>query len=99
MVGRIKDMIKIGGNRVSAKEIEEAILEHPGVLEAAVIGVPDDLLGEAPKAFIVARKEGAKGLLKDLLSFLRKRLAAYKVPKIYEIRDTLPKNEAGKISS
>ncbi len=55
VVGRSKDMIKIGGNRVSAKEIEEALHEHPAVIEVAVVGVADDVLGEAPKAFIVVR--------------------------------------------
>ena len=97
VVGRSKDMIKIGGNRVSAKEIEEALHEHPAVLEAAVIGVPDDVLGEAPKAFVVV-KPGIPGeLLGELQVFLQKRLAVYKIPKLFEIRESLPKNESGKI--
>jgi long-chain acyl-CoA synthetase len=97
VVGRSKDMIKIGGNRVSAKEIEEALHEHPAVLEAAVIGIPDDILGEVPKAFIVVKPGISEGLLGELPAFLQKRLAVYKVPKLFEIRDALPKNEAGKI--
>jgi long-chain acyl-CoA synthetase len=97
VVGRSKDMIKIGGNRVSAKEIEEALHEHPAILEAAVIGVPDDVLGEAPKAFIVVKPEMAEGLLGELPAFLQQRLAVYKIPKLFEIRDSLPKNESGKI--
>jgi acyl-CoA synthetase (AMP-forming)/AMP-acid ligase II len=97
VVGRSKDMIKIGGNRVSAKEIEEAIHEHPGVAEVAVIGAPDDILGEVPKAFIVAREGYADDLRAQLIAFLRERLAAYKIPKHVEIRDSLPKNESGKI--
>ncbi|HPW18351.1 MAG TPA: AMP-binding protein [Candidatus Aminicenantes bacterium] len=97
VVGRTKDMIKIGGNRVSAKEIEEALHEHPGIVEAAVVGVPDEVLGEAPKAILVVKKEAADGILEELPSFLQKRLAVYKIPKNYEIRDSLPKNEAGKV--
>ena len=97
VVGRTKDMIKIGGNRVSAKEIEEALHEHPAVLEAAVIGIPDEVLGEAPKAFIVPREDAGKGWLEELPAFLQKRLAPYKVPRFYELRDALPKNEAGKV--
>jgi acyl-CoA synthetase (AMP-forming)/AMP-acid ligase II len=97
VVGRTKDMIKIGGNRVSAKEIEEALHEHPAVLEAAVVGVPDEVLGEAPKAFIVVKKGASEGLLEELPAFLQKHLAVYKIPKLYEIRDALPKSESGKI--
>jgi len=97
VVGRTKDMIKIGGNRVSAKEIEEAFHEHPAIIEAAVIGVADDVLGEAPKAFIVIKPGVSAGLLEELPAFLQQRLALYKIPKLSEIRDSLPKNEAGKI--
>ncbi len=97
IIGRSKDMIKIGGNRVSAKEIEDIIYEHSGVVEAAVIGVPDDVLGEAPKAYLVVNKENRGTILKEMQTFLLGRLAAYKIPKSFEIWDTLPKNEAGKI--
>jgi acyl-CoA synthetase (AMP-forming)/AMP-acid ligase II len=97
VVGRTKDMIKIGGNRVSAKEIEEALHEHPGIVEAAVIGIPDEVLGEAPKAFIVPREGAGQRLLEELPAFLQKRLAPYKVPRLYEVREALPKNEAGKV--
>jgi len=97
VVGRTKDMIKIGGNRVSAKEIEEALHEHPAVAEAAVIGVPDEVLGEAPKAFLVLKKGAPEGLAGELPAFLQKHLAVYKIPKLYEIRPSLPKNEAGKV--
>lgn len=97
VVGRTKDMIKIGGNRVSTKEIEEAIHEHPAIVEAAVIGVPDHVIGETPKAFLVIKKGTAEGLLEELPVFLQKHLAVYKIPRLYEIRTALPKNEAGKI--
>jgi len=97
VVGRSKDMIKIGGNRVSAKEIEEALHEHPAIIEAAVLGVPDDVLGEAPKAYIVVRKGAGENIVAELPAFLQKHLAVYKIPKLYEIRESLPKNDAGKI--
>jgi len=97
VIGRSKDMIKIGGNRVSAKEIEEALHEHPAVIEAAVIGIPDDVLGEAPKAFIVVKKGSGENIIGELPNFLQGHLALYKIPKLYEIRDSLPKNDSGKI--
>jgi acyl-CoA synthetase (AMP-forming)/AMP-acid ligase II len=98
VVGRSKDMIKVGGNRVSAKEIEEVLYEHSDISEAAVIGIDDDILGEAIKAFVVLRngqnKNGADELI---MSFLREHIAPYKLPKYIEYRDSLPKNESGKI--
>jgi len=97
IVGRTWDMIKVGGNRVSAKEIEEALYEHPAVCEAAVVGVPDDLLGEVPKAFLVLKQGGSEGLEEALREFLSGQIASYKIPKSFEFRDSLPKNEAGKI--
>ena len=97
IVGRTKDMIKIGGNRVSAKEIEEALHEHPAVAEAAVIGVPDEIMGESPKAFVVIKESFGKDAIEQLPGFLQNHLALYKIPKIYEIRDSLPKTESGKI--
>ena len=97
VVGRSKDMIKIGGNRVSAKEIEEALHEHPAIAEAAVIGVPDDVLGEAPKAFLVLKKGFEEKVAVELPAFLQKCLAIYKIPKQYEFRESLPKSESGKI--
>ncbi|NOX89714.1 MAG: acyl--CoA ligase, partial [Calditrichaeota bacterium] len=72
VVGRSKDMIKIGGNRASAKEIEDAIYEHPGIADVAVIGVADETLGEAPKAFVVLKDLSLKDKIKEELAlFLR----------------------------
>ncbi|MBD3317742.1 MAG: AMP-binding protein [Chitinivibrionales bacterium] len=96
VVGRAGDMLKIGGKRTSAKEIEEAILEIPQVREVAVIGIEDPVLGEAPKACIVPRKDGILDGI-DLRHLLAKRLPLYKIPKIVELRTSLPKNQAGKI--
>jgi acyl-CoA synthetase (AMP-forming)/AMP-acid ligase II len=96
IVGRKREMIKSGAHRIAPKEIEETILEHASVLEAAVIGVPDAVLGESIRAFIVARE----GLAIDpdgIAAFCRERLASYKVPQRFELRDALPKNAAGKI--
>jgi acyl-CoA synthetase (AMP-forming)/AMP-acid ligase II len=97
VVGRTKDMIKIGGNRVSAKEIEEAIHEHPAIIEVAVVGIPDEVLGEAPRAFLVVKESYRGKIMEELVEYLKQRLAFYKIPKSFEIRDSLPKNESGKI--
>ncbi|HMA76987.1 MAG TPA: AMP-binding protein [Candidatus Krumholzibacteriaceae bacterium] len=96
VVGRSKDIIKVKGFRVSAKEIEEKILELDEVHETAVIGVEDDILGEAVKAFIVPRSEGDCD--SDMIEkHLRKNLPQYKLPKFIEFRGKLPKNKSGKI--
>jgi len=96
VVGRKKDMIKVGGERVSGKEVEEKILEMDEVHEVAVIGVDDPTLGEAIKAFIVPRSDAV--LDEDKVkNFLRNGLPSYKIPKYIEFRTELPKNKAGKI--
>ena len=97
VVGRAKDMIKVGANRISAKEVEEKLLEHPGIHEIAVIGVEDPILGEAIKAYIVPKPGYADLNKKDILQFAREHLPAYKVPKYIEFMDALPKSAAGKI--
>ncbi len=96
VVGRSKDMIKAGAHRISPKEIEDAMLEFPEVHEAAVIGVPDEILGEAIKAFVVFRP-GTTPDLEALKLFLGRRLPPYKLPGQYAVREDLPKNESGKI--
>ncbi len=95
VVGRSKDMIKSAAHRISPKEIEEAILEHPMAHEAAVIGIPDEFLGESIKAFVVAKDASLD--VDELTAFLGKRLPSYKVPQSIEVRDALPKNPSGKI--
>lgn len=103
VVGRTRDMIKVGGNRVSAGEIEQVFYEHPSIAEAAVIGIKDDILGEAIKAFVVFKStpKGANGneksKLGSLQKFLQLRLAAYKMPQQIVVRSSLPKNKAGKV--
>ncbi len=96
IVGRKKEMIKVGGQIVYAPEVEAALQKHEAVDEAAVIGVPDSLRGETVKAFVVLR-ESAKTTSEDLRYFAREHLAHFKVPQSIEIRSTLPKNRTGKI--
>ncbi len=96
-VDRAKDIIKYKGYLVSAAEVETVLYEHPAVKETCVIGIPDQVVGERIKAFVVLRDD-AKGITShDLIKWCRKKLAPYKVPRIIEIRDVLPKSSAGKI--
>lgn len=94
--GRSKEILKIGGHRVSPVEIEHVIAEHPDVVEAAVIGVEDRLRGEVPAAFVVVRP-GANPSQESLQRFCQERLAPYKVPVAFTLVDSLPRNQAGKL--
>lgn len=95
IVDRKKDMILISGFNVYPNEVEDVVVSHPGVIEAAVIGVPDERSGEAVKAFVV-RKD--PNLTKEaLIAYCRENLTAYKVPHLIEFRDELPKTNVGKI--
>nr|WP_236588231.1 long-chain fatty acid--CoA ligase [Tumebacillus amylolyticus] len=98
IVDRKKDMILSGGFNVYPRDIEEVLYQHPAVQEAVVVGVPDEYRGESAKAFVVLR-EGLdpSGLEQELDDWCRERLAAYKVPRIYEFRAELPKTAVGKI--
>ncbi len=95
IVGRKKEMIKVAGEIVFEPEVESVILKHQAVAEAAVIGVPDKLRGEVPKAFVV-RKEGSSLSEEELRSFLKEHLAHYKIPHYFEFPSQLPKNRTGK---
>ena len=95
IVDRKKDMILVSGFNVYPNELEEVIASHPGVLECAVIGVPDAKTGEAVKAFIV-RKDPAL-TAEDVIKFCGTQLTNYKVPKLIEFRTELPKTNVGKI--
>ncbi|MBV8217936.1 MAG: hypothetical protein JO325_05705, partial [Solirubrobacterales bacterium] len=94
---RAKDMIIRGGENIYPREIEEVLYAHPGVLECAVIGVPDEVRGEEVVA-IVAPKPGAELDGDELKVWAAERLAAFKVPRRFEIRPELPKTPTGKIS-
>ncbi|UCE09955.1 MAG: long-chain fatty acid--CoA ligase [Candidatus Thorarchaeota archaeon] len=96
IVGRKKEMWISGGENVFPSEIEEILYQHPAILEAAVIGIPDDFWGEVGKAFLVL-KEGLSLSEEEIREYLTVRLAKYKIPKHYEFRETLPKSAAGKI--
>ncbi len=95
IVDRKKDMILVSGFNVYPNEIEEVIASHPGVLECAVIGVPDAKSGEAVKAFVV--KKDPNVTAEDIIKFSATQLTAYKVPKQIEFRTDLPKTNVGKI--
>jgi long-chain acyl-CoA synthetase len=96
IVGRKKEMIKAAGQIVYAPEVEAVFYKNEAVLEVAVIGVPDQLRGEAVKAF-VALKDGHTLSAEELRYFAREHLANFKVPQSIEIRTNLPKNRTGKI--
>jgi len=96
IVGRKKEMIKVGGEIVFEPEVEGVIHKHSDVAEVAVVGVADKLRGEVPKAFIVL-KEGKSLNEEDLRFFLRQHLAHFKIPHYFEFFASLPKNRAGKI--
>jgi long-chain acyl-CoA synthetase len=97
IVDRSKDMIIRGGENIYPREIEEVIYEHPGILECAVIGVPDPVRGEEVLA-IVAPRAGAELDVDELSGFAAQRIATYKLPRRFEIRAELPKTPTGKIS-
>jgi long-chain acyl-CoA synthetase len=95
IVDRKKDMILVSGFNVYPNEIEDCLTKHPGVLEAAVIGVPDGAAGEAVKAYIVKRDAGLS--LDDVKAHCKSHLTGYKAPKFIEFRSELPKSNVGKI--
>ena len=96
IVGRRSEIIKSGAYRISPKEIEEVILESPGIHEAAVVGTPDDILGEMVVAYIVA-KPGCTLDAKEILTHCWKQLPPFKVPRRVVFVESLPKNQSGKV--
>jgi amino acid adenylation domain-containing protein len=96
-VGRKDDIIKSRGEKVSPKEVENVLCSHTAVAEAAVVGVPDPVLGEAIKA-VVTLKPGSPATEKEILRFCSQHLEDFMVPKTVEIRDALPKTSNGKIN-
>jgi long-chain acyl-CoA synthetase len=95
IVDRKKDMIAVSGFKVFPNEVEEVAMSHGGLLECAVVGVPDKHSGEAAKLFAV--KKNPDVTANELRAFLATKLASYKVPKQIEFRDELPKTNVGKI--
>ncbi len=91
---RIKDMFTVGGFNVYPAEVENTLAGHPGIVEAAVVGIPDARLGQVGKAFVVVRDD----LDPDTITtWLKDRLANYKQPRAYELVDSLPRNASGKV--
>ncbi|MDQ2821922.1 MAG: long-chain-fatty-acid--CoA ligase [Pseudomonadota bacterium] len=95
IVDRKKDMIIVSGFNVYPNEVEGVVAAHPGVLECAVVGVPDANSGEAVKLFIVRKDPNLSG--EDMMAWCREELTGYKRPRFIEFRDTLPKTNVGKI--
>jgi acetyl-CoA synthetase len=98
-VGRADDVIKSAGHLIGPFEVESALIEHPAVAEAGVIGIPDDTVGEVVKAFVALKPgfEPGEALMRELLGHARKRLGAAVAPKSIEFRANLPKTRSGKI--
>jgi fatty-acyl-CoA synthase len=92
---RAKDVIISGGENISTIEIEQVLLRHPAVLEAAVVGIPDDHWGEVPKAFVTL-KDGASATADEIVATCRQHLARFKAPRAVEF-GPLPKTSTGKI--
>jgi long-chain acyl-CoA synthetase len=106
IVDRKKDMIIRGGLNVYPREVEEVLQAHPAVSVCAVVGVPDEALGEEVKAFVVVQEGYAHrlagdaerlGLAEEMIAYCRKRMAAYKYPRQVEFRDTLPMMASGRV--
>ena len=96
IVERKKDLIIAGGYKIYPREVEEVLYQHPGVKEAAALGVPDAYRGETVKVVIVPQ-DGAGLTAADIEAHCRRLLAVYKVPKIIEFRSELPKSAVGKV--
>jgi len=96
--GRTKDMVKYKGYKVMAREVEEKLMEHPAILEAGVVGIPDPNIGETIKAFVVLR-EGYSDKVneQEIIEWSKERFAAYKYPRHVEFIETLPRTGVGKI--
>lgn len=95
IVDRKKDMILVSGFNVYPNELEEVVAEHPGVLEVAAVGVPDEHSGEVPKLFVVKKDENLTE--QEIIDFTRDKLTGYKRPRHVEFRKELPKTNVGKI--
>jgi acetyl-CoA synthetase len=98
-VGRADDVIKTAGERVGPFEVESALVEHPAIAEAGVIGKPDALRGEIVKAFVTLRQgfSPSEELKKEVSNFVKKKLSAHEYPREIEFVDKLPKTRSGKI--
>lgn len=96
---RTDDMIVSSGYNIAGPEVEAALLQHSGILECAVVGIPDDERGQVVKAFVVLHQGvgASKALIKELQDFVKQQIAPYKYPREIEFRDALPKTQSGKL--
>ncbi len=97
ITGRKKEIIISAGENIYPQEIEDVLLSHPKIIEAAVVGIEDKVRGEIPKAFVVPHPEHTP-TKEEILEYCRQKLAAFKVPKEIEFRSSLPRNPTGKVS-
>jgi acyl-coenzyme A synthetase/AMP-(fatty) acid ligase len=95
-VGRKDDIIKSRGEKVAPKEVEAVLFDLPDVIEVAVVGISDPILGQAIKAFLVVQP-GSRLTEKEVFKHCRTNLEDFMVPQVVEFREALPKNESGKI--
>ena len=95
IVDRKKDMINVGGEKVFPSEVEDMMLEHPKIKDLVIVGIPDELKGEAPKAFIQL-KEGEEATEEEIKEFCKSRMAPYKVPVAVEFVEEIPRSASGK---
>ena len=96
IVDRMKDMIVSGGENVYSRVVEDVLIQHPAVGEAAVIGVPDEQWGEAVKAIVVLRP-GASATAPEIIDFCRGKIAGFERPRSVDFVDALPRNPGGKV--
>jgi long-chain acyl-CoA synthetase len=97
IVDRAKDFLKCGGTRVSCRHLENILLEHAELLEAAIVGIPDDVLGEAAVAYVVPRDPKAHPSSEQLTTYCKQRMPQPMVPKRFVVLSSLPKNSSGKV--
>ena len=97
IIDRVKDVIVSGGENIASSEVERVLYEHPAVLEAAVVGRPDEQWLEVPVAYVVLRPDAAAADPGELIGHCRDRIAKYKVPRDITIVDALPRNPSGKV--
>jgi long-chain acyl-CoA synthetase len=96
VTGRIKELIIKGGENIAPREIDEALLKHPAVLEAAAVGIPDQYYGQEIMVCVVL-KAGAQCSEEEIRAFCQNELGAYKTPKLFRFQDALPKGPSGKV--
>lgn len=97
IVDRKKELIISGGENISPAEIESVIFDHPGVADVAVIGFPDPVWGELPRAIVVKRKRAPDLAAEEIIEFCQTRIASFKVPREIEFADSLPRTSTGKM--